>query len=129
MSDIETYGGCCPNCEKPMLMKHNSSQSGLSFDACVHCGYMYGTYFTENKGITDIEGQKAVDMFFNIIDHHSVNTFDELREIYKDYKVGKDIDEIYPSVFDYSKDTKEEIKSRVVDLKSIPIVPNSKHRL
>jgi hypothetical protein len=125
MSDIETYGGECPHCAKPLLMwKYPGS---FSIDACIHCGFIHG--FFEGENVTVIEGNKAQDVFFNIIDHHACSTIEELRSAYSDRKTGKDTDELFPSVFNYEADTLREIKSRVVDLTSIPEVIATKHRL
>jgi len=43
MSGIETIEGKCPNCEKQMYQKLETSGYGFVFDACACCGYIQAT--------------------------------------------------------------------------------------
>lgn len=117
MSGTETYGGKCPHCEKPMLQKWDSSPSALLFDACVHCGFIYGTFFSEEHGIKDIDGNDAVTIWGQILNAHSQSGKPaDVIDMLKDSVTGEDVDDFYPSIFDYSNDSEEEIKGRIVDL-------------
>lgn len=126
MSGIETYGGQCPHCQKPMFQKWDSCNHALLFDACAHCGFIYGTFFKEGAGITDIEGEEAVRMWREILEHHCVSNPRELVERYGKMETGKDIDDFFPTLFDYSKDSQSEIVSRVVsfDRLNVPVGTN-----
>lgn len=121
MAGIETYGGKCPNCTKPMLQKYDSSTTALMFDACPHCGFIYGTVFEEGKGITSISKDNATDIWRQILEHHGETSMEALASRHAAIETGEGIDDFYPSLFDYSGDTDEEIQSRITTLKNLPV--------
>lgn len=108
MSGIEDYGGQCPLCKNPMLMKWESCRLGFLFDACPWCGFAYGT---------DSDGEySSKEVWRAIFAAHKVKS---LEELIKKLKLTKDgnggAGSISPSIFDYSKDSKEELKKRITE--------------
>lgn len=96
MAGIETYGGCCPKCLKPMMQKWESSYHGFMFEACPWCGFAFGEIDT-----VGIESSKVWDI---ILKRNFVNSREDLIKLYNWTPSTKDEDELYPSIFNYSKD-------------------------
>ena len=96
-----------------------SSYTALLFDACIYCGFIYGTYFDSNKGVMDIEPDKGLEIFSHIIKNHGCKTLEEVRVMYENVETCKDIDDFYPSLFQYEGNTAKELKNRVVNLSKI----------
>ncbi|MGV2886024.1 hypothetical protein [Paenibacillus taichungensis] len=97
MSGIETYGGCCPRCQKGMQQKWNSSFEGLLFDACPWCGFAY------DGGKKPLTEEDAKSLWTVILEHAHVASREELIQKYnlKPY-VSREESDFYPSLFNYS---------------------------
>lgn len=99
MAGIETYGGCCPKCLRGMEQKWESSMSGLMFDACVWCGFIY-----IGEGI-ETSKDEATNAWNSIFDHYGVSNKEELikKNNYLPHTL-KENTEFFPSIFNYSND-------------------------
>ncbi|CAH7401068.1 hypothetical protein VCHA53O466_50142 [Vibrio chagasii] len=79
--DIETFGGKCPLCSSPMLIKKDLGHSQnciLEFDACPTCAFIEFDLPAPLLSNTRIE--LAAYVWSQIIEHHGVNTFAELKQ-------------------------------------------------
>jgi len=106
MSEINSYGGECPNCKNSLIMKYNKEKNSLNFDACPNCSFL-------NAKINDIylDDLERMSLWEDIFFSYNVNSIDELRSSLIDTDTDDDtINRIYPSVFDYSDVPYKEIK-------------------
>jgi len=99
--DIETYGGRCPCCEKPMLQKGDDSTHGFHFDACPHCGFACGESNNETMDAAPIWGA--------VLDHHGVADLPALRAYVASLEPD---DTFWPSVMDYAGKDRDALKAR-----------------
>ena len=104
-----------------MLQKCDSSFTALNFDACPHCGFIYGTRVKEGCGVTEFDAESSKDVWLSILAHHDVRSAEELIAMYADFETGPDVDDFFPSVFDYSGDSQEEIQGRITDLQTLEV--------
>lgn len=102
--DIETYGGKCPKCEKSMLQKGDTGiGSWFSYDACVWCGFAYGS--------VDNKQYKESEIWDILFDRNEVKNREELiQTLHLPAYVSKEESEFYPSVFHYSMETLKKIE-------------------
>ena len=68
MPDIETYGGQCPQCLRPMLQKfHEGASPGFNYDACPWCGHIQAEGVT---GLPDEYGPLTRHEAWQTLFHH-----------------------------------------------------------
>ena len=116
--DIETIGGCCPNCNNLVLIKLVPNSLGaFQFDACPTCGFIE----FENSNIRSTDEttiESRVKAWISILEHNHCDTLTELKEKQID---NSSADPIYGKecVFLYNDATDKYIKSCVVSHKMI----------
>jgi hypothetical protein len=115
MSGIETVGGCCPNCSKVLHQKWESGGMGFMFDACYFCGFFQDN---EQKSIED-NISTAIEVFVVNIARHNVSSIEDMQGIYKTYTGDPEKDDFYPTLFDYSKLDRTQIKDATLDFSTV----------
>lgn len=103
MADVETYGGSCPNCSKPLLQKFDTGHgSWLTFDACPHCGFAHGE--------SNREDMTPDEVWRSVLNHWDAVDLSDLRA--KVEPMGIDEDAMQPSVFQYTALSADAIRAK-----------------
>lgn len=102
--DIETYGGKCPKCSKNMMQKGDTGHgTWFSYDACVWCGFAYGSVNNDEF--------KTKEIWETLFTHYDViNREGLIEKLNLSEHVSKEDSEFYPSVFNYTGEALEKIE-------------------
>ena len=116
--DIETIGGCCPNCDNIILIKLVPHSLGaFQFDACPTCGFI--EFESSNiRSVDETTIESRVKAWVDVLKHFHCITLSELKENQIDNNIA---DPVYGKecVFSYENSTDKYIKSCVVSQEMI----------
>ena len=111
--DIETIGGCCPNCNNIILIKLVPHSLGsFQFDACPTCGFIE---FETNdiRSQDDTTTESRIETWIAILEHTRCTNLSDLKKQQIDNNTA---DPVYGNecVFNYSNATTEYLKSCII---------------